>query len=85
MLDFFYSDTFKCKKDVFKKYFKLIIWPSLLQSVFGDIIAAVVMLLFLKTIWWWIFIVMWFCFLVAHVLFRCFFGEDAEYDYKRDL
>ena len=76
-------------KESFLKYWKKLIKPAFIQSLFGDMIFLVLMLslwhkmITLVNILSGVFFI-WVGFLLAHIVYRCLRGESIYEDYERD-
>jgi hypothetical protein len=76
-------------KMTFAKYWRKILKPAFIQSLFGDMI----MLMLLLSIWHHYLnatiivtgvFFMWVGLLIVHIVFRCLRGESVKEDYERD-
>lgn len=76
-------------KMTFVRYWRKILKPAFIQSLFGDMILAMLLL----SIWHHYLsatnmvtgmFFMWVGFLIVHIVFRCLKGESVKEDYERD-
>ncbi len=76
-------------KELFGKYWKKLLKPSLIQSMFGDMIFLMLLLsIYHKYLNASVFLTgcffMWVAFLIVHIVYRVLRGENPQDDYSKD-
>jgi hypothetical protein len=69
---------------IIKKYWEILGKPVVIQSILAGILGSAVMLSLFNRIeiQAYVFIIMGV--FIAHIVFRCIFGEDKQFDYNQD-
>jgi hypothetical protein len=76
-------------KEAVAKYWKKLMKPSLIQSIFGDMVLLMLLLsvfhryLSIQNMITGCFF-MWVGFLIFHIVYRCLKGESIYEDYEKD-
>lgn len=70
---------------IVKKYWKILGKPVLIQSFLAGVLGSAVMLSLFNRIEIPVYFFIVLGVFITHIIFRCMFGENKQYDYDQDV